>query len=62
MPRKGNVKRQCLPDPIYNSEIVTRLINKIMIDGKRYCQNSLYAFNIIEEKLANQEWTFCNGN
>ncbi|MGI6644547.1 MAG: 30S ribosomal protein S7 [Bacilli bacterium] len=53
MPRKGNVeKRQCLPDPIYNSEIVTRLINKIMIDGKRgTAQKILYnAFNIIEEK------------
>ncbi len=36
MPRKGPVpKRDVLPDPIYNSKLVTRLINKIMIDGKR---------------------------
>ena len=36
MPRKGPVaKRDVLPDPIYNSKLVTRFINKIMIDGKR---------------------------
>ena len=36
MPRKGHVpKRDVLPDPIYNSKLVTRLINKIMVDGKR---------------------------
>ena len=36
MPRKGSVgKRDVLPDPIYNSKLVTRLINKIMIDGKK---------------------------
>ena len=36
MPRKGHVaKRDVLVDPIYNSKLVTRLINKIMIDGKR---------------------------
>ena len=36
MPRKGYVaKRDVLPDPIYNSKLVTKLINKIMIDGKR---------------------------
>ena len=35
MPRKGYVaKRDVLPDPIYNSKLVTKLINKIMIDGK----------------------------
>ncbi|TLG77374.1 30S ribosomal protein S7 [Culicoidibacter larvae] len=53
MPRKGAVaKRDVLPDPIYNSKMVTRLINKIMIDGKRgTAQNILYgAFNIIAEK------------
>ncbi len=52
MPRKGYVaKRDVLPDPIYNSKLVTKLINKIMIDGKRgTAQNILYnAFNIIEE-------------
>ena len=36
MPRKGPVaKRDVLPDPIYNSKLVTRLINQIMVDGKR---------------------------
>ena len=36
MPRKGSVpKRDVLPDPIHNSKLVTKLINKIMLDGKR---------------------------
>lgn len=53
MPRKGPVpKRDVLPDPLYNSKVVTRLINQIMIDGKRgKAQKLLYkAFDIIEEK------------
>ena len=53
MPRKGNIaKRDVLPDPIYNSKLVTRLINKIMLDGKRgTAQTILYnAFNKIEAK------------
>ena len=53
MPRKGNVtKRDVLPDPIYNSKLVTRLINKIMLDGKRgTAQKILYtAFEKIEKK------------
>ena len=53
MPRKGIVaKRDVLPDPIYNSKLVTRLINKIMLDGKRgTAQTILYnAFNKIEAK------------
>ena len=53
MPRKGSVaKRDVLHDPIYHSKLVTRLINKIMIDGKRgVAQTILYdAFGIIEEK------------
>lgn len=53
MPRKGNIaKRDVLQDPIYHSKLVTRLINKIMIDGKRgVAQTILYdAFDIIEEK------------
>ena len=46
MPRKGSVaKRDVLPDPIYNSKLVTRLINKIMLDGKKgTAQNILYSF------------------
>lgn len=53
MPRKGSVaKRDVLPDPIYNSKLVTRLINNIMIDGKRgTAQTILYsAFQKVEEK------------
>jgi len=53
MPRKGPVpRRDVLPDPIYNSKLVTRLINRIMIDGKRgIAQKILYnAFNIIRER------------
>ena len=53
MPRKGHIaKRDVLVDPIYNSKLVTRLINKIMIDGKRgVAQKILYnAFDIIEVK------------
>ena len=44
MPRKGYIaKRDVLVDPIYNSKLVTRLINKIMIDGKRgIAQTILY--------------------
>ncbi|MFC5540852.1 MAG: 30S ribosomal protein S7 [Bacilli bacterium] len=53
MPRKGPVpKRDVLPDPLYNSKLVTRLINKIMIDGKKgTAQRILYgAFDIVRER------------
>ena len=53
MPRKGSVqKRDVLPDPIYNSKLVTRLINRIMLDGKKgTAQGILYgAFKKIEVK------------
>lgn len=57
MPRKGPVaKRDVLPDPIYNSKLVTRLVNKIMIDGKRgKAQTILYkAFDIIRERTGKE--------
>ena len=57
MPRKGYIaKRDVLIDPIYNSKLVTRLINKIMIDGKRgVAQSILYnAFLIVEEKTGKE--------
>jgi len=57
MPRKGFIaKRDVLIDPIYNSKLVTRLINKIMLDGKRgVASNILYdAFDMIEEKTSRQ--------
>ena len=53
MPRKGHVPhRKVLPDPIYNSPIVTRLINNIMLDGKKgVAQQILYgAFERIEKQ------------
>lgn len=53
MPRKGPVpRRDVLPDPIYNSKLVTRLINQIMIDGKKgLAQSILYkAFDIVRER------------
>ncbi|MBQ0036144.1 MAG: 30S ribosomal protein S7 [Firmicutes bacterium] len=57
MPRKGHIaKRDVLVDPIYNSKLVTRLINKIMLDGKKgVAQNILYnAFEIVEKKTGQQ--------
>ena len=53
MPRRGNVpKREVLPDPIYNSVLVTKLVNSIMLDGKKgVAQKVVYgAFDIIKEK------------
>ncbi|PQP91016.1 30S ribosomal protein S7, partial [Paenibacillus sp. AR247] len=53
MPRKGPVsKRDVLPDPVYNSKLVTRLINRIMLDGKRgVAQSILYnSFKLIQER------------
>ncbi|MDX9918173.1 MAG: 30S ribosomal protein S7 [Gudongella sp.] len=53
MPRKGHVpKREVMPDPIYNDVVVTKLINSIMLDGKKgIAQNIVYdAFKMIEEK------------
>ena len=53
MPRRGNVpKREILPDPVYNSVLVSKLINSIMLDGKKgVAQKVVYdAFAIIEEK------------
>ena len=53
MPRKGYIaKRDVLADPIYNSKVVTKLINNIMLDGKKsVAQKIVYgAFDIIKEK------------
>ena len=53
MPRKGNItRRDVLPDPVYNSKLVTKLINKIMLDGKKgTAQTILYdAFALVEKK------------
>lgn len=53
MPRKGHVaKRDVLPDPVYGSKLVTKLINNVMLDGKRgIAQRIIYgAFDIVAEK------------
>jgi len=53
VPRRGNIaKREVLADPVYNSELVTRLINSIMLDGKKgVAQKIVYgAFDIVAEK------------
>ena len=57
MPRKGNVpKRDVLPDPVYGSKVVTKLINNLMIDGKKgKAQKIVYdAFDIIAEKTGEE--------
>jgi len=53
VPRRGNIpKREILPDPVYNSVLVTKLVNSIMLDGKKgVAQKVVYgAFDIIKEK------------
>lgn len=57
MPRKGPVtKREVMPDPIYNSKLVTRTINRLMVDGKRgKAATILYSsFDIIKESTGNE--------
>ena len=53
MPRRGQIsKRDVLPDPLYNSKLVTKLINNVMLDGKKgVAQKIVYdAFKAVEEK------------
>lgn len=53
MPRKGNVpKREVLPDPVYGSTVVAKLINSIMLDGKKGTAQSIVygAFEIVEQQ------------
>nr|WP_054757882.1 30S ribosomal protein S7 [Liquorilactobacillus satsumensis] len=58
MPRKGAIsKREVLPDPIYKSKLVTRLINRLMVDGKRggTASKILYAaFDQVKEQTGNE--------
>ena len=57
MPRRGQTaKRDVLPDPLYNSKLVTRLINSVMYDGKKgVAQKIVYdAFDIIKEKTGRE--------
>ena len=56
MPRRGiTAKRDVLADPVYNSKMVTRLINSVMLDGKKgVAQKIVYdAFDIVKEKSGN---------
>ena len=58
MPRRGQIaKRDVLPDPLYNSKLVTRLINSVMYDGKKgVAQKIVYdAFEIIREKTGKED-------
>jgi small subunit ribosomal protein S7 len=53
VPRKGYIaKREVLPDPVYNSKVVTKLVNNIMLNGKKsVAQKIVYgAFDIVKEK------------
>ena len=57
VPRRGFIpKRDVLPDPVYNDKVVTRLINNIMLDGKKgTAQKIVYgAFEIIQEKTGKE--------
>lgn len=57
MPRKGPVtRRDVLPDPVYNSKLVTRLINRLMFDGKRgVAQSILYnSFELVKERTGKE--------
>ena len=57
MPRRGNIaKRDVLPDPLYNSKLVTRLVNSIMMDGKKgVAQKIVYgAFKIVQDKTGKE--------
>ena len=57
MARKGHtIKRDVMPDPVYNSKVVTKLINKVMWDGKKVtAQKIVYgAFNIVAEKTGRE--------
>ena len=53
MPRRGNIaKRDVLPDPVYNSKLVTKLVNRIMLDGKKGTAQSIVyeAFETVKTK------------
>ena len=55
MPRRAGVpKRDVLPDPVYGSKVITKLVNQVMYDGERGTAQSIVygAFNIIEQKMS----------
>lgn len=63
MPRRGNIpKRDVLPDPVYNSKVVTKVINQVMLDGKKgIAQGIVYdAFAKMGEKLGQEPMEIFN--
>ena len=57
MPRKGHIqKRDVLPDPVYKNKVVTKLVNNVMLDGKKgVAQKIVYgAFDLIAEKTGKE--------
>lgn len=61
MPRRGGVpKRDVLPDPMYGSTVVTKLINQVMVDGKKGTAQSIVyeAFDIMKNKLGQEPWIY----
>ncbi len=57
MPRRGSIpKRDVLPDPLYGSKVVTKLVNQVMLDGKKgIAQGIVYdAFNMMSEKTGKE--------
>ena len=57
MPRRGNIaKRDVLPDPVYNDKVVTKLVNQVMLDGKKgIAQGIVYdAFTVAAEKTGSE--------
>ncbi len=65
MPRRGNIaKRDVLADPIYNSKMVTRLVNSVMLDGKKgVAQKIVYeAFSMIQEDWQRSSGDFREGD
>ena len=63
MPRRGNVSRiEVLPDPVYNSKVLTKFINQVMLDGKKgTAENIVYgAFDINKDKTGNDQMEVFN--
>lgn len=63
MPRRGGApKRDVLPDPRYNSTVITKLVNQVMLDGKKsVAQNVVYgAFDIIQDKTGSEPNEYFN--
>ena len=62
MRKRRAIKRDVLPDPVYNSKVVTKLVNQIMLDGKKgTAQKILYeAFDIIKEKTGEEPMDIYN--